>query len=127
MKPIFKIGTLAGMVGAILALSAGSASAQNAAITNARIIVGNGPVIENGTIIVRGGKIESVAAGRAASTRGLTVIDAKGMTAMPGCLPSRRDTRPSLQVAILRAAASCCATRLKRANSSARASFRRNA
>jgi imidazolonepropionase-like amidohydrolase len=59
------------------------ASAQDVAITNARVIVGSGQVIESGTIIVRGGKIVSVAAG-ATPTQDLRTIDAKGMTAMPG-------------------------------------------
>ncbi len=90
MNAKIEFGTLAGMIGAILALTAGSASAQNAAITNARIIVGSGQVIESGTIIVRGGKIESVAAGKAGSTKGLTVIDAKGMTAMPGFIDGHK-------------------------------------
>ena len=40
------------------------ASAQDVAITNARVIVGSGQVIESGTIIVKGGKIVSVTAGR---------------------------------------------------------------
>ncbi|MGH9148531.1 MAG: amidohydrolase family protein [Vicinamibacterales bacterium] len=53
------------------------------AITNARIIVGSGQVIDSGTIIVRGGKIASVTAGPAPAA-GLKVIDAKGMSAMPG-------------------------------------------
>src|SRR4029079_10752766 len=59
------------------------AAAQDVAITNARVIVGSGQVIESGTIIVRGGRIVSVTAGPA-PTQGLTVIDAKGMSAMPG-------------------------------------------
>src|ERR1039458_2727907 len=57
--------------------------AQDVAITNVRIITVTGPVIESGTIIVRGGKIVSAPAG-SASTAGLKVIDGKGMTAMPG-------------------------------------------
>ena len=50
-------------VGILLAACAGL-SAQDIAITNVRVIVGSGPVIENGTIIVRGGKIASVGAGK---------------------------------------------------------------
>jgi imidazolonepropionase-like amidohydrolase len=65
------------------------AAAQDVAITNARIIVGNGPVIDRGTIIVRGGKIVSVAAG-AADTQGLRIIDAKGMSAMPGFIDGHK-------------------------------------
>jgi imidazolonepropionase-like amidohydrolase len=65
------------------------ASAQDVAITNARVIVGNGTVIDSGTIIVRGGKIVSVAAG-AANTQGLRTIDAKGMSAMAGYIDGHK-------------------------------------
>ena len=64
-------------------------SAQDVAITNARVVVGNGTVINSGTVIVRAGKIVSVAAG-AAGTQGLKTIDAKGMTAMPGFIDAHR-------------------------------------
>jgi imidazolonepropionase-like amidohydrolase len=66
-------------------------SAQDVAITNARVVVGNGAVIDSGTVIVRAGKIVSVAAG-AAGTQGLKTIDAKGMTAMPGFIDAHRHT-----------------------------------
>jgi len=66
-----------------------SLAAQDVAITNARIIVGNGTVVPSGTIIVRGGKIVSTSAGKA-STQGLKVIDAKGMSAMPGFIDSHK-------------------------------------
>jgi imidazolonepropionase-like amidohydrolase len=64
-------------------------SAQDVAITNARVIVGDGTVIDSGTLIVRGGKIVSVSAG-AANTQGLKTIDAKGMSAMPGLIDAHR-------------------------------------
>jgi len=70
-------------------LLAQTALAQDAAITNARIVVGNGTVIDSGTIIVRSGKIVSVSQG-AANTQGLKTIDAKGMTAMPGFIDAHR-------------------------------------
>jgi len=63
--------------------------AQDATITNARIVVGNGTVIERGSIVIRGGKIVSVAAGAPSATSG-TVIDAKGMSAMPGFIDAHR-------------------------------------
>jgi len=63
--------------------------AQDATITNARIVVANGTVIERGSIVVSGGKIVSVAAGPPATTSG-KVIDAKGMTAMPGFIDAHR-------------------------------------
>jgi imidazolonepropionase-like amidohydrolase len=65
------------------------ATAQDVAITNARIIVGSGSVINSGTIIVKGGKIVSVTAG-AAPTQGLRTIDAKGMSAMPGFIDGHK-------------------------------------
>lgn len=63
--------------------------AQDLTITNARIVAGNGTVIERGSIVVRAGKIASVAAGAPASTAG-RVIDAKGMSAMPGFIDGHR-------------------------------------
>ncbi len=62
---------------------------QDLAITNARIIDGNGGVIDSGSIIVRDGRIASVSpdladAGSAES------IDAGGMTVMPGFIDAHR-------------------------------------
>src|SRR5262245_50088984 len=65
------------------------ASAQNLLITNARIIVGNGQVIEQGSIVVRNGRIASVAAG-AATAPGVQTVDARGMTVMPGFIDGHR-------------------------------------
>jgi imidazolonepropionase-like amidohydrolase len=64
-------------------------AAQDLTITNARIVVGNGTVIERGSIVVRGGKIVSVAAGAPASTSGQT-IDAQGMSAMAGFIDAHK-------------------------------------
>jgi imidazolonepropionase-like amidohydrolase len=66
-----------------------SVMAQDLTITNARIIGPNEQVIERGSIVVRGGKIASVQAGAPAATAG-QVIDAKGMTAMPGFIDGHR-------------------------------------
>jgi imidazolonepropionase-like amidohydrolase len=41
-------------------------AAQDLVISNARILVGNGSVIESGTVIVRSGRIASIGAGTAA-------------------------------------------------------------
>jgi imidazolonepropionase-like amidohydrolase len=74
----------------VVGLAASSpAAAQDVAITNARIIVGSGQVIDSGTIVVRGGKIVSVTAG-SAPTQGLKIIDAKGMSAMPGFIDGHK-------------------------------------
>src|SRR5437867_383406 len=66
-----------------------SLSAQDLTIANARIIGPNGSVIERGSIVVRAGKIVSVAPGGPSAARGRT-IDAKGMTAMPGFIDAHR-------------------------------------
>jgi len=71
------------------AAAAADASAQNLVITNARVIVGNGQVIERGSVVVRNGRIASVAAG-AAPAAGVQTIDARGMTVMPGFIDGHR-------------------------------------
>ena len=85
MKKLFSCTLL----GCLLSAGAMQLAAQNIAIANARIIVGNGTVISSGTLIVRDGKIVSATAG-SANTQGLRVIDAKGMTAMPGFIDGHR-------------------------------------
>ena len=74
-------------------------TAQDLAITNVRIIVGNGNVIEQGSIVVRGGRIASVASG-AASVPEVQTIDARGMTAMSGFIDAHRhvNTGPNEKV-----------------------------
>jgi imidazolonepropionase-like amidohydrolase len=73
-----------------LALGAiASLSAQDVTITNARIVSASGAVVERGSIVVRGGKIVSVASGAPSAPTGKT-IDAKGMTAMPGFIDAHR-------------------------------------
>jgi imidazolonepropionase-like amidohydrolase len=68
---------------------AGPLSAQDLTITNAHIVVGNGTVIDKGSIVVRGGKIVSVAAGAPSAKSGQT-IDAKGMSAMAGFIDAHK-------------------------------------
>lgn len=89
MKKVF-------LLAAVGALGSSFAAAQNVAITNARIVVGNGNVIDSGTIVVRDGTIAQVSAGRA-DTGTLPTIDAGGMTAMPGFIDAHRhiDTGPN--------------------------------
>jgi len=66
-----------------------SLAAQDLSITNARIIVGNGTVIAQGSIVVRGGRIASVAAGPPRAPAG-QAIDARGATAVPGFIDGHR-------------------------------------
>jgi imidazolonepropionase-like amidohydrolase len=70
-------------------LAAIGAQAQDLAITNAHIVVGNGMVINQGSVIVRAGRIASVAQG-SGDTKGLRAIDAEGMTLMPGFIDAHR-------------------------------------
>src|SRR5262245_45652691 len=95
MKTVLRAACL---VGASL-VAPGVVAAQDVAITNARIIVGSGQVINSGTIIVKGGKIVSVTADAAPAspkpsggggTQGLRIIDAKGMSAMPGFIDGHK-------------------------------------
>ena len=76
------------LVSVFLAGGAGAAGAQDLVITNARIIVGNGEVIERGAVVVRSGRIASVGAAPAAA--GGTAIDAQGMTLLPGYVDAHR-------------------------------------
>jgi imidazolonepropionase-like amidohydrolase len=64
-------------------------AAQDLTITNVRIIGPDATVIERGSIVVRAGKIVSVNSGKPSSTSG-KVVDAKGMTAMPGFIDAHR-------------------------------------
>jgi len=59
------------------------ASAQDIAIVGARIEVGNGKVLETGTILIQGGKVVSVGRDVKVPTS-VTIFDAKGLFAYPG-------------------------------------------
>ncbi|MFP5379797.1 MAG: amidohydrolase family protein, partial [Vicinamibacteria bacterium] len=58
------------------------------AITNARIHPISSPVIEKGTIVMRGGRIEAVGA-NVNPPRGAEVVDAKGADVYPGFIDAR--------------------------------------
>lgn len=79
------------LVLAALLLAGGTsapASAQDLVITNVRVIVGNGQVIQQGAIVVRNGRIASV--GTEAPAAGSPSIDGRGLTAMPGFIDAHR-------------------------------------
>jgi imidazolonepropionase-like amidohydrolase len=67
----------------------GHVMAQDATIINARVAVGDGLVIEQGSIVIHGGRIVSVAPGQVSAASG-TVIDARGMTAVPGFIDGHK-------------------------------------
>lgn len=76
----------------LLALScalASSALAQDMVITNARLLDGAGTDIANGTLVVEDGRIASLGAGGPPAGAG-PVIDAMGMTLMPGFIDAHR-------------------------------------
>jgi imidazolonepropionase-like amidohydrolase len=60
------------------------------AITNARIITVSGPVIEKGTIVIKGNRIEAVGAGVAVPS-GAKVVDAAGANVYPGMIDTSTD------------------------------------
>ena len=70
------------------------ARAQDATIINARIVVGDGPVIPNGYITFERGKIVTVAPDRPSKIVG-TLIDAGGMTAVPGFIDGHKHLNTS--------------------------------
>lgn len=67
----------------ILALSVNAATAQTIAITGGRVHPVSGPVIENGTVLIRGGRIVSVGT-NVAIPPDATRIDASGKWVTPG-------------------------------------------
>ncbi len=73
----------------LLVVSVHDLAAQDLAIANARIIVGDGTVINSGSIIIRAGRIVSVSQGTA-NAPGIKSIDAKGMSVIPGFIDAHR-------------------------------------
>jgi imidazolonepropionase-like amidohydrolase len=63
------------------------ADADTIAVTHARIYPVSGPAIEDGTLVVRNGKIAEVGA-RISIPPGARVVDAQGKTLMPGLVES---------------------------------------
>lgn len=72
------------------ACSSRGVAAQDLLITNARILDGTGRVIDRGSVVMRGGKVASVAAGTATAPPGARVIDAQGRTVLPGFTDAHR-------------------------------------
>ena len=95
-----KKALLSGVAGFSLLLAATAADAQSDgsqqnktgragtfAIVGARIIPVSGPVIENGTVVIQGGKIAAVGA-TASVPEGAEKIDGKGLSVYPGMFDS---------------------------------------
>jgi imidazolonepropionase-like amidohydrolase len=73
----------------LIAAPAADLWAQDLTISNVRILVGNGQVIEQGSIVIRSGRIASVGTAGTA-TNGARTVDARGLTAMPGFIDAHR-------------------------------------
>jgi imidazolonepropionase-like amidohydrolase len=86
MKTLLAFGVLASLLNLV---SADNLAAQDLTIVNARIIVGNGTVIETGSIVIRAGRIASVTQGPPGA-QGPGTVDAKGLSAMPGFIDAHR-------------------------------------
>jgi imidazolonepropionase-like amidohydrolase len=90
-RPWFR-RTRAIAIGTLIGATTFSAHAQqaraNLAVVGGRVIDGyGGPVIENGVVLVAGERIVAVGReGEVAVPQGATVIDANGMTVMPGLI-----------------------------------------
>jgi len=65
----------------------GTLHAQDLVIKNVRVVVGNGTVIERGSMTIAGGKITAVSA---AASNAANAIDANGMSALPGFIDAHR-------------------------------------
>src|SRR4051812_27474140 len=75
----------------VASLAAAAMPAQNLVISNARIIVGDGQVIEKGAVVVKDGKIASVTAGAASGVpSGAVKINGAGKTVMAGFIDVHR-------------------------------------
>ena len=72
-----------------LPLAAVSQSTVDLLITNARIIVGTGTVLDSGSVVVTDGQVTSVTAG-ATDTNAEIRIDASGLTVLPGLIDTHR-------------------------------------
>lgn len=81
------------MAGSVMAQQIGNPTAQQGvmpargtfAIRNARIVTVSGPDIENGTVVIRDGKIEAVGA-NVSVPAGAQTIDGRGLSVYPGMI-----------------------------------------
>ncbi len=69
----------------LLVLAAGAAAAADLAIVHATVLPVSGPPIEDGTVVVSGGRIRAVGAGLPAPA-GSEIVDATGMFLTPGII-----------------------------------------
>ncbi|UCF20017.1 MAG: hypothetical protein JSU87_00985 [Gemmatimonadota bacterium] len=96
LRPLAASALLAMLAAALPATAAGQAPGDVPqpppyyAITNARIVTGAGPVIEEGTVVIANGLIAAVGAGVAVPPEAW-VIDGEGLTVYPGLFDALTD------------------------------------
>lgn len=73
----------------LMLASASSASAQDLVIVNGRLLDGAGVSVARGSIVIKGGRIASITEGTA-DVPGVPVLDAAGMTVLPGFIDGHR-------------------------------------
>jgi imidazolonepropionase-like amidohydrolase len=81
----FICALLVGFFGAGGSREVSAQTSESYAIRNARIVTVSGPVIENGTVVIAGGKIAAVGADVSVPS-GARVIDGKGLSVYPGMM-----------------------------------------
>src|SRR5918911_1007612 len=82
---IMPLGAVEAQQPASLPVERGARAAQGVyLIRNARIVTVSGPVIEQGSLLIRSGKIEAV--GTVTAPADAQVIDASGLTVYPGMI-----------------------------------------
>ncbi len=100
MRRLTKFTTLAILAAGLLAGTAPAALAAVTAFEGARVIVGDGKVIENGTVVVDGAKITQVGAANAVQVpAGAAHVNLAGKTLMPAIVNTHthpNDTREAL-------------------------------
>ena len=100
MRRLTKFTTFATLAAGLLAGTASAALAAVTAFEGARVIVGDGKVIENGTVIVDGAKITQVGAANAVQVpAGAAHVNLAGKTLMPAIVNTHthpNDTRETL-------------------------------
>jgi imidazolonepropionase-like amidohydrolase len=85
---------LSALAFSVLSLLCLNVLAADLAVTNVRMLIGDGSVIQTGTILINGNTITEVSEGTL-NTKGYTVIDGSGMTAMPGFIDAHRHINTS--------------------------------
>lgn len=73
----------------LMLAAASSASAQDLVIVNGRLLDGAGVSVARGSIVIKGGRIASITEGTA-DVPGVPVLDAAGMTVLPGFIDGHR-------------------------------------